>query len=127
MIEPSQKLVKDFGRQYKQGTVLFHEGDRGKEWYIIERGAVQISKEIHAGKKVITTLDDGDFFGEMVLFTDTARTATATVIEDSTIVVISEETFNNYVLHDASILYLLLNKVCQRLKDTTDELVKQMK
>lgn len=126
MIEPSRKLVKDFGKQCKEGTVLFHEGDTGKEWYIIDKGCVQISKQINGSNKVITTLGDGDFFGEMVLFTDSARTATATVMEDSTIVVISEKIFNEYILHDASILYLLLNKVCQRLKDTTDELAKRM-
>lgn len=126
MIEPSQKLVKDFGKQYNKGMVLFNEGDHGKEWYIIDKGSIQISKRINDKEQVITTLDDGDFFGEMVLFTDTLRTATATVMEDSTIVVISEEIFNNYVMHDASILSLLLNKVCQRLKATTDELIKRI-
>lgn len=127
MIESSGELVKNFGKNYESGTVLFEEGDSGKELYIIEKGEVQVSKIIGGKDQIVTTLDEGDFFGEMVLFGETSRTATVTTTKDSTIVVINEELFNKYIKNDAPILYLLLTKVCQRLISTTNELVKNMK
>ncbi len=123
MIESSRKLVKDFGRKYDKGTVLFKEGDPGKELYIIDSGSVKISKDIDGREQLLALLEEGDFFGEMVLFSENARTATATVMEEAVIVVITEELFNEYVKKDAHILYLLLEKVCHRLKETTDALV----
>ena len=126
MIDSSNKLVKDYGREYKEGDILFSEGEKGTELFIIEKGTVEISKVVKGEKKVIASLGEGDFFGEMSLVSETARTATAKVLEDSVIVAIDEETFEDTVAKDASILYLILKKVCHRLKETTDALAEKM-
>lgn len=126
MIDSTNKLVKDYGKEYPKGTTLFSEGEAEKELYIIDKGKVEVSKVVNGIKKVITTLGEGDFFGEMSILADGRRTATATVIEDSIIVSLDEETFDSTVALDSSILYMLLKKVCQRLKDTTNELAERL-
>lgn len=126
MIESTDRLVKDYGKRYSAGTIIFSEGDEGTDLFIIAEGEVEISKRVNGKKQLITTLCEGDFFGEMALISEAERTATATATANSEIIVLDKHTFNESIIRDASILYLLLKKICQRLKNTTDELVKRM-
>lgn len=62
-------------RNYKEGEVIFNEGDPGVGMYIIEKGRVNIilGKE----QKLLAVLSDGEFFGEIALLSETPRTAGA--------------------------------------------------
>ncbi|KAJ8946999.1 hypothetical protein NQ318_019080 [Aromia moschata] len=51
----------------KAGTVLFHQGDEGRSWYIIVRGSVDVV--IH-GKGTVNTLHECDDFGKLALIND---------------------------------------------------------
>jgi CRP/FNR family cyclic AMP-dependent transcriptional regulator len=61
-------------RLYKDGEVIFWEGEPGVGIYIIQKGVVGIYK---AGQKELARLQAGDFFGEMALLEDDCRSATA--------------------------------------------------
>lgn len=63
-------------RTYKKDEVLFNEGDPGVGMYIIEQGRINIT--IGHENKLVATLSNGEFFGEMALLSETPRTATAT-------------------------------------------------
>ncbi|XP_018335895.1 rap guanine nucleotide exchange factor 4-like isoform X2 [Agrilus planipennis] len=54
----------------KAGSVLFHQGDEGRSWYIILRGSVDVV--IH-GKGTVTTLQEGDDFGKLALINNAPR------------------------------------------------------
>ncbi|MFC2088055.1 Crp/Fnr family transcriptional regulator [Calditrichota bacterium] len=64
-------------RSYKKEEVLFNEGDPGVGMYIIEQGRINIT--IGHENKLVASLSNGEFFGEMALLSETPRTATATV------------------------------------------------
>jgi CRP/FNR family cyclic AMP-dependent transcriptional regulator len=65
-------------RLYKDGEVIFWEGEPGVGIYIIQQGEVGIYKEYaKAGQKELACLHAGDFFGEMALLEDDSRSATA--------------------------------------------------
>src|SRR5689334_11603536 len=59
------------------GTVLTTEGEVGKEFFVIERGAVTIS----AHDQQLRTLGPGDFLGEIAILFGGTRTATAVATE----------------------------------------------
>ena len=62
--------------------------------YVIIKGRITISKQVMAGlDKTLTTLEEGDYFGEMSLLLNATRTATATALEDSTLIKLSREEF----------------------------------
>ena len=69
----SDELFSKFGREYKKGTVLFHEGDLSREMYIINEGKVKISKRVRNIEKTLVVLGTGEFFGEMATLNNNPR------------------------------------------------------
>jgi CRP/FNR family cyclic AMP-dependent transcriptional regulator len=64
-------------RRLRRGDVLFREGEKGKELFIIRSGAVIVSKHVKGRvEQVLARLGPGDFFGELSLFDDQPRSAT---------------------------------------------------
>ncbi len=69
-------------RTYREGEVIFVEGDIGRALFILENGAVELTRPLSKGKQhVLYHLKPGDFFGEMALLESLPRTATATATE----------------------------------------------
>jgi MFS family permease len=66
------------------GEVIFHEGDPGDRFYVVEEGEVEI-----AGK----TFGPGEAFGEIALLRDVPRTATVTARDDVVLRAIKRDDF----------------------------------
>ena len=71
---------------YPRGTILFQEGDKSEEIYVIKYGKIKINTIINGIKTTVATLVEGDFFGEMAFLMGMPRSAEAEVIEDCRIV-----------------------------------------
>ncbi|XP_028264687.1 rap guanine nucleotide exchange factor 3 isoform X2 [Parambassis ranga] len=69
-----------FESHAKAGTVLFSQGDKGTSWYIIWKGSVNV---ITHGKGLVTTLHEGEDFGQLALLNDAPRAATIILREDN--------------------------------------------
>ena len=67
------------------GKTLCEEGRPGDSFFIIECGEVQLSNGVRLGS--------GDFFGEMALVTKRTRSATAVVVDDADVLVLSPREF----------------------------------
>uniref|UniRef100_A0A3B3VBA8 Rap guanine nucleotide exchange factor 3 n=1 Tax=Poecilia latipinna TaxID=48699 RepID=A0A3B3VBA8_9TELE len=60
--------------------LLFSQGDKGTSWYIIWKGSVNV---ITHGKGIVTTLHEGEDFGQLALLNDAPRAATIILREDN--------------------------------------------
>jgi ATP-binding cassette subfamily B protein len=59
------------------GRTLIKEGEEGRRFYIVVRGKVSVSARGADGSaRRLAVLEDGDFFGEIALLTDSPTTAT---------------------------------------------------
>ena len=111
-------LFSKFGHEFLQGTVLFREGDTGKEMYVIQSGKVDISKKVREVEKILATLGPGEFFGEMAVISNKPRTATATVAESARCLVIDPKTFEAMIRGNAEIAIRMIKKLADRLQET---------
>ncbi len=79
-------------RTANAGTVLFRTGEPGDSMFIVQEGAIELFVKDTAGQKIVLhTARPGDFFGELSLLDGGSRTATATVIEPSKLLVLDRE------------------------------------
>lgn len=115
-------MLKRFGRPFDSGTVLFAEGDLGHEMYVINSGRVEISRKIQERKTVLAVLPPGEFFGEMAILNNKPRSATATVIEDSQLLVIDSKTFKQMLQSSTEIALRMIQKLAQRLEMANSQL-----
>src|SRR5260370_40984587 len=68
-------------RDYKSGETIFREGDRGAEFYVVQRGRVRIL----TGNRLLETLGENEIFGEMALIDASLRSASAIAETDVTV------------------------------------------
>ncbi|HYM59968.1 MAG TPA: cyclic nucleotide-binding domain-containing protein [Thermoanaerobaculia bacterium] len=125
------KLLATFSTEerFRDGSMVFREGEKGDKLYIVLDGRVRISKFIPGvGEEALAVLDRGDFFGEMALIDDKARSADAKAHEgDATVLSIDRATLNEILSMDphASLqfLTLLCRMISRRLREINDKIV----
>lgn len=108
-------LIERFGRTATAGTVLFREGDAGKEMYVIQSGKVRLSRSIRGNEKILADLPAGEFFGEMSIINDKPRAATAVVVEDAQLLVLDPRTFEAMIKANTEIAVRMIKKLAGRL------------
>ncbi len=80
------------------GEVVVCAGERGDCFYIVGDGALEVTAE-----GLRRTADEGDYFGEIALLRDVARTATVTALVGSRLYVLQRDDFLAAVTgHDAA-------------------------
>jgi len=121
-LKKEDQLFWKFGKDFPKGTVLFREGELGRDMFIIQRGKVQVRKRVGSGEKVLAELGEGEFFGEMALLMGMDRSATVEVIEDSKILVVTPETFESLLRSNIDIALKMLRKLAARLRASDDHL-----
>ena len=89
------------------GKEIIREGTRGREFFFVIEGKVDVRK----GGRKLTTLDAGDFVGEIALVSDIPRSASVTTATPVRALVITESSFRR-LLRDAPGIQL---KVLQAL------------
>ncbi len=117
-----EQLFWKFGKSFTKGTVLFREGDLGRDMFIVQQGKVQVKKSVGSTEEILAELSAGEFFGEMALLIGLDRSATVEVIEDSKLLVISPETFASLLKSDIEIALKMLKKMAARLRALDEHL-----
>ncbi|MDP9192577.1 MAG: cyclic nucleotide-binding domain-containing protein [Acidobacteriota bacterium] len=125
------KLLATFSSEerFREGSMIFREGERGEKLYIVLDGRVRISKFIPGvGEEALTVLDRGDFFGEMALIDDKPRSADGKAHEgDATVLSIDRATLNEILSMDPHASLQFLNLLCRmisrRLREINEKIV----
>ncbi|CAG8621430.1 11582_t:CDS:2 [Ambispora leptoticha] len=80
--------------EYRNGDRIIKQGDPGEYFYIIERGHVEVWKEYENGTShCLSTLSDGQYFGELALIEDKPRRATVYAKGSVKLVALKREAF----------------------------------
>src|SRR5919199_2721966 len=112
-----ETLFNRFGKELPRGTVLFREGEPGKEMFVIQSGRIAISKSVRDVEKVLAVLGPGEFFGEMAIISNKPRNATATVSENARLLIIDPKTFEGMIRSNGEISVRMIKKLADRLAE----------
>ena len=96
---------------FRSGKTLIREGARGREFFVLADGTVEITRQ---GKRV-DTAGPGDFFGEMALLADQPRNATVTTTSEVDALVVSAQSFKSLVERNPLIALKVIRAVADRL------------
>ena len=108
-----KRLARSFKeRTFDAGSTVAGEGKTGAGFFVIESGEASVSVRGDEHGK----LGPGDYFGEIALIDDGARSATITADSDLHCYGITSWEFRPLVESNASIAWKLLETMAQRLR-----------
>ena len=108
-----QRLAKSFKeRTFSAGSTVSAEGKSGAGFFVIESGEATVTVRDTERAK----LGPGDYFGEIALIDDGARSATVTADSELRCYGLTSWEFRPLVESNASIAWRLLETMAQRLR-----------
>ncbi|MDR1587776.1 MAG: cyclic nucleotide-binding domain-containing protein [Treponema sp.] len=120
-IAPYAKAVKldyrpdEFNRTYPKDSMLFSEGEQGDELYIIQKGAVKITKIVDNNEVLLAVLKSGDIFGEMALLEAKPRAASAVAYADCQVLAVNRANFERMIGSQPQIIARLTTLLAERI------------
>ncbi len=99
------------------GRVVTREGALANEFFVILVGSVAID---HGGQH-LRDLGPGDYLGEMALLTKAPRSATATALEPTQLLVLARREFNELLAEFPKIQAAVLRTMAERIRTLEPE------
>lgn len=122
-IKIGEEFMKKFGRRYPAESPLAKEGDPGATMFIIASGKVVVIKNTPAGEKILATLGEGDFFGEMAIMgMQDRRGATVKTVIETTVLELSREAFEGFIRRSPEIAMSVIKSLTERVRDANGKL-----
>jgi CRP-like cAMP-binding protein len=86
-------------------------------------GRIRISATSPEGREItLNMIDAGEVFGEMALLDGKPRSADATALEDSHLMVVERRHFLPYLTSSNTLALRVIDVLCERLRDTSETL-----
>ncbi len=103
---------------FSAGSQIFEQGEKADYAYLIDRGYVEVSNTADGKKTVVAVLGPGEVFGEMAPLDGRGRSATATALHDTTVVLISRQQLQDTINDASPLARLLVFAAIRRLRAT---------
>lgn len=119
--ELDELLTVAFVRRAASGEMLFQKGDPGDSLMAIMSGRIKISTLSESGKEVVLNiLGPGEMFGEIALIDGRERTADASAMAPSELLVIQRRDFMPFLERRPDVSARLLVVLCERIRWVSD-------
>src|SRR5260221_945042 len=81
--ELKQLARATMGHVFAPGDTLIRAGDQGSSMFVVHNGRVAVQVVERGNPRTVAVLTEGNFFGEMALFTGEPRTANVVALEET--------------------------------------------
>ena len=113
-VQPLSVMQKE--KNFKAGTLLFAEGERGRQFYLIRKGEVEIFKTLSNKKEILmTTLGPDSIFGEMSIVSHRPRAASARCKTDCILAVAESTNMDALIESNPTFTAKLISVLSERL------------
>jgi len=106
-------------RRFKGGQLIFNQGDKGTEMYVVADGHINIHLPGEGSRRVsLKDITRGEYFGELALFDDKPRSASALATTDAILLELTRETLGDYLRKRPHAAMAILRTMAERLRET---------
>jgi uncharacterized membrane protein len=105
---------------YEAGEIVFRQGDPADAMFIVETGAIEIVVETGSEELVLASFAAGSIFGELAIFDDQPRNATARATAKTTAVSIPGRAVLGLIENSPLAARRFLSAVSERLRGAVD-------
>ena len=110
-------------RTWHAGEVIFQRGDDGDYMIALASGRIKLSLITPNGRElVLRQVEGGELFGDLAVLDRQTRSADAAVVTAAEGYAISRRPFMELVEHSSNATGAVFRYLCQRLRDTTEQL-----
>lgn len=104
------------------GKTICLKGEHGDSMFLVVDGAVSIYLPGEKEPVLIRTAQVGEYFGELSLFDDKPRSATAVALTDVILLELDRGTLHEHIKRSPHIAITLLAELSERIRDTNAKL-----
>lgn len=105
-------------RKFKARQLIFRQGDYGSTLYIVARGRVHIYLPASPDDLPLQTLEAGDYFGELALFDNQPRSASALAATPVVLLELTQAVLMQCIAQRPNLALSLLKSMSTRLRAT---------
>ena len=108
-------------RRFTNGQVIFQKGDPGSSMMAVLEGRVRISAYSEDGREIILNMvESGQIFGEIALLDGKQRSADATAMGKTQLLILDRRDFLPFLEDNPKIAVQLIEVLCSRLRRTSE-------
>jgi CRP-like cAMP-binding protein len=116
-------LAQCVPKSYPAGALVLEEGDTALGLFLIGSGEVEVFKTEDGQRVPLARLRAGDLLGEMALFDEAPRSASAEALKPTECLLLTRGGFHAALQEEPEILSRIVPRLVQRLRSTQDRLV----
>jgi CRP-like cAMP-binding protein len=110
-------------QHFLAGEVIFSERDFGQELYIVVLGTVRIVKDYQGRHEhTLNVLGTGDFFGDLAIFEDRPRSATAVAQVETELLALHAEKFKQTIYQKPDMAFEIFRELSARVRRREEDL-----
>jgi small-conductance mechanosensitive channel/CRP-like cAMP-binding protein len=105
---------------FAPGETVIRAGDAGSSMFVLHNGRVQVQVTEAGHLRTVAVLNEGDFFGEMALFTGEPRTANVVAVEETEVLEIGHDAMKKLFDTNPDLVEALSHIISERRKVLAD-------
>ncbi len=104
-------------RPFHKKQVLYRNGDRADELYLLEQGRVRLFNHSSQGRRLtLSIVEPGDIFGEMALFSAGRHASEAQALSDGMLYVVPRRQLEQLLEQDPTLVLRVMENLGRRLQ-----------
>ena len=113
---------------FKEGEILFYEGDTADNFYIVMDGEVEVWKSYGRNDAdMLAVHGKGHLFGEMALIDNLPRSATVKARGDVVLLQIKEEDFDRMIREKTSVAFSIIRSLSAMVRKSNETFLEDLK
>ena len=111
-------MEKDsLGKLYSDGEAIIKQGETGNCMYIIQSGKAVVFQQKEEKEFRLAELKEGDFFGEMSIFTSESRSATVRAKGDAIVLTVDKENLLSKIQKEPTLAFRIIQQMSTRVSN----------